>query len=589
MLDMKKNTAWQRCLQYLNRYRGYFALSMLSALISVIASLLGPMYIGRAVDVMVGPGNVAFSSLKEILEVLAGVYVLNSFFSWTLTYFTNEISYQTANRLRYELFAKLNKLPLRFFDGNSHGDIVSRFVNDVDTISDGMVQGMANLLTGVVTVFGALGFMLFISGKMTGVVMLSAIATYYMARFITRRTQNLFRAQAKCLGLLNGYAEESIAGQNIIKAFTHEEKAFQSFQELNQMLYEKGIRAQFFGSLTNPTTRLVNNITYGIIGVIGGVLTILGQITVGDIASFLIYASLFGKPFNDLTAVFTQLQSAAASAQRIFHVLDEAEEENPAGSEEMPACLGKISFEHVSFAYTSERPLIEDFNLEVEPGQTIAIVGQTGAGKTTMVNLLMRFYELDQGSISLDGRDIRRMSREELRRCFGMVLQDTWLFTGTIRENIAYGMPEASEAQIIVAAKAADAHSFIRRLPQGYDTLIGESGGSLSQGQKQLLTIARVMLAAPPLLILDEATSSIDTRTELHIQAAFQRMMQGRTSFVIAHRLSTIRQADKIIVMEQGHILEQGTHEELLSRNGAYARLYKSQFAQSAVLEQSAC
>ncbi len=485
--------------------------------------------------------------------------------------------------MRQELFVKLNQLPLQFFDGNSHGDIVSRFVNDVDTISDGMVQGMANLLTGIVTIFGALGFMLSISGKMTGVVLLSAVATYFMARFITRRTQSLFRAQAKCLGVLNGYAEESIAGQNIIKAFTHEEKAVQEFCELNQALYEKGVRAQFFGSLTNPTTRLVNNITYGIIGVIGSVLTILGQITVGDIASFLIYATLFGKPFNDITAVFTQLQSAAASAQRIFQVLDSPEEENNSLADPAVPCRGEVSFEHVSFSYVSGRPLIEDFNLRAAAGQTIAIVGQTGAGKTTLVNLLMRFYEVDQGCIRLDGKDIREMKRDSLRRSFGMVLQDTWLFAGTIRENIAYGMPEAAEEQIIAAAKASDAHSFIRRLPQGYDTMIEDSGGNLSQGQKQLLTIARVMLAAPPLLILDEATSSIDTRTELRIQAAFQRMMQGRTSFVIAHRLSTIRQADKIIVMDQGHVVEHGTHTELLAKQGVYAKLYYSQFAQSVV------
>lgn len=580
MHKMKTKKTWQRCLTYLNHYRLYFIISMASALVSVIASLLGPMYIGQAVDAMIGPGSVDFERVGAILRILIIVYLLNSFFSWTLTYFTNEISYQTANRLRHQLFAKLNRLPLKFFDSNSHGDIVSRFVNDVDTISDGMVQGMANLLTGVVTIFGALGFMLYISGKMTGVVLLSAVATYFMARFITRRTQNLFRAQAKCLGLLNGYAEESIAGQNIIKAFTHEEKAFQEFYDLNQVLYEKGMKAQFFGSLTNPTTRLVNNITYGVIGVIGSVLTILGQITVGDIASFLIYSTLFGKPFNDITAVFTQLQSAAASAQRIFQVLDCREEENNPLAEQVHSCQGEVSFDHVNFAYVPERPLIEDFNLKAEPGQTIAIVGQTGAGKTTMVNLLMRFYELDGGCIRLDGIDIRKLERDSLRRSFGMVLQDTWLFAGTIRENIAYGMPEATEKQIIEAAKASDAHSFIRRLPNGYDTMIEDSGGNLSQGQKQLLTIARVMLAAPPLLILDEATSSIDTRTELRIQAAFGRMMKGRTSFVIAHRLSTIRQADKIIVMDQGHVVEHGTHEELLARKGAYAKLYDSQFAQ---------
>lgn len=580
---MEKKTILKRCIGYIGRDPRYFAISLVSAVISVVASLSGPMYIGRAVDAMVGPSQVNFAAVFDILKILVVVYVLNSFFNWTLTYFTNEISYQTANRLRYELFGKLNKLALSFFDRNSHGDIVSRFVNDVDTISDGMVQGMANLLTGVVTIFGAFGFMLAISGKMTGVVILSALGTYFMARFITRKTQNLFRAQAKCLGLLNGYAEESITGQNVIKAFTYEEKSFAGFSKLNQELYEKGVRAQFFGSLTNPTTRLVNNITYGIIGVIGSVLTIMGQITVGDIASFLIYSTLFGKPFNDITAVFTQLQSAAASAQRIFHVLDLPEEENKWLPRDLVRSQGNVLFENVSFAYDLKRPLIANFNLQVESGKKIAIVGHTGAGKTTLVNLLMRFYEIDEGHIFIDGQDIRDLPRENLRRNFGMVLQDTWLFAGTIRENIAYGMPDASDEQIVAAAKASDAHSFIRRLPQGYDTDIADSGGNLSQGQKQLLTIARVMLVDPPILILDEATSSIDTRTEIRIQAAFLRMMEGRTSFVIAHRLSTIRHADEIIVMDQGHVVECGTHEDLLAKRGAYAKLYYSQFVQEGI------
>jgi ATP-binding cassette, subfamily B, multidrug efflux pump len=580
---MEKKTILKRCIGYIGRDPRYFAISLVSAVISVVASLSGPMYIGRAVDAMVGPSQVNFTAVFDILKILVVIYVLNSFFNWTLTYFTNEISYQTANRLRYELFGKLNKLALSFFDRNSHGDIVSRFVNDVDTISDGMVQGMANLLTGVVTIFGAFGFMLAISGKMTGVVILSALGTYFMARFITRKTQNLFRAQAKCLGLLNGYAEESITGQNVIKAFTYEEKSFAGFSKLNQELYEKGVRAQFFGSLTNPTTRLVNNITYGIIGVIGSVLTIMGQITVGDIASFLIYSTLFGKPFNDITAVFTQLQSAAASAQRIFHVLDLPEEENKWLPGDLVRSQGNVLFENVSFAYDLKRPLIANFNLQVESGKKIAIVGHTGAGKTTLVNLLMRFYEIDEGHIFIDGQDIRDLPRENLRRNFGMVLQDTWLFAGTIRENIAYGMPDASDEQIVAAAKASDAHSFIRRLPQGYDTDIADSGGNLSQGQKQLLTIARVMLVDPPILILDEATSSIDTRTEIRIQAAFLRMMEGRTSFVIAHRLSTIRHADEIIVMDQGHVVECGIHEALLAKRGAYAKLYYSQFVQEGI------
>lgn len=581
---MKNNTTWKRCAGYIGCYRFYFMIALFSAVITVIASLFGPMYIGKAVDKMVGPSSVDFAGVGQILEILIGIYVLQSFFSWTLTYFTNKISYRTANRLRHQLFSKINKLPLKFFDGSSHGDIVSRFVNDIDAISDGMVQGIANLLSGIITIFGALAFMFLISSKMTAVVIVSAIGTYFMARFITKKTQSLFKEQAKSLGLLNGYAEEAIAGQNVIKAFSYEEKSFADFFALNQHLYEKGVRAQFFGSLTNPTTRLVNNITYGIIGVIGSVLTIMGQITVGDIASFLIYSVLFGKPFNDITAVFTQLQSAAASAQRVFRILDMVEEADIKSDNKARRSKGTVVFDHVSFAYDPKRPLIQDFNLEVAAGKKIAIVGHTGAGKTTLVNLLMRFYELDKGRILIDGTDILDMTRDELRQNFGMVLQDTWLFAGTIRENIAYGMENASQEKVIAAAKASDAHSFIRRLPQGYDTLIADSGGNLSQGQKQLLTIARVMLVDPPMLILDEATSSIDTRSEIRIQSAFLKMMEGRTSFVIAHRLSTIKEADQIIVMDQGSVVECGSHEELLEKNGHYAKLYASQFA----IEESA-
>jgi len=576
---MKKGI-YQRSLKYLLEDKTAMAVAVVAAWISVIASLLAPLYIGRAVDQMIGPGQVDFYAVGSVLELLAGIYILQSIFGWLLQYFTNKISYKTSWRLRRQLFSKINKLPLRFFDTSAHGDIVSRFVNDIDAICDGLVQGIANLLSGVVTIFGAAAFMLAVSSKMTAVVFFSALGTYFMARFITRRTQKLFRAQAKSVGLLNGYAEELIAGQNVVKAFSREEKSFAEFSSLNQQLYETGIRAQFFGSLTNPTTRLVNNITYALIGVAGSLLTISGQITVGDIASFLIYASLFAKPFNDITAVFTQLQSAAASAQRVFAVLDLKEESL---DKEMVTktnqVRGDVVFEHACFSYDPARPLLKDFNLRVAAGRKIAIVGPTGAGKTTLVNLLLRFYELDGGRILLDGQDISDWPRDELRRNFGMVLQDTWLFAGSIRDNISYGRESASEAEIIAAAKASDAHSFIRRLPQGYDTKITDAGGNLSQGQKQLLTIARVMLADPPVLILDEATSSIDTRTEIRIQAAFLKMMEGRTSFVIAHRLSTIREADQILVMEKGDVVECGTHEQLLGVRGAYAKLYYSQFA----------
>lgn len=579
MMKFQTDSAVQYVWHYVAGYKAYFTAAMLAAVLSVTTSLLGPFYIGRTVDVMSGAAQVDFSRIAAFVQILLLVYLSNSLFTWLLMYFTNEISYGTAKRLRVALFTKLNKLPLSFFDKNAHGDIISRFVNDIDTISDGMVQGIANLLSGIVMILGALSFMIAISGKMTVMVLLSACMTYWIARFITQKTQQLFRKQATCLGQLNGYAEEQITGQSIVKAFSYEAHSFSTFSKLNQTLYETGVRAQFFGSLTNPTTRLVNNVTYGILGVTGSILTILGQITIGDIASFLIYATLFGKPFNDITSVFTQLQSAMASAQRIASILAREEETDLEQIASPVKTAGVVCFEHVSFAYMPEHPLLEDFSLSVASGKRIAIVGHTGAGKTTLVNLLMRFYEIQQGCIRLDGQDIRHMPRETLRQNFGMILQDTWLFAGTIRENIAYGKPNATDEEIIDAAKAADAHSFIRKMPHGYDTKITDAGENLSQGQRQLLTIARVMLTAPPLLILDEATSSIDTRTEQRIQQAFQKMMQGRTSFIIAHRLSTIQNADDILVMEQGHIVEHGTHKQLLAKHGAYEKLYASQFA----------
>ncbi|MFA6850392.1 MAG: ABC transporter ATP-binding protein [Selenomonadaceae bacterium] len=578
-------TIMTRVFVYIAKYKKYMIISIFSAIVSVIASLLGPMFIGRAVDYMVGSNQVDFVSIQWILVLLVLVYSVNSLFGWSLTYFTNKVSYQTVNAMRHELFAKINRLSLEFYDGNSHGDIVSRFVNDIDIISDGMVQGIANMLMGIITIFGAIGFMLYISASMTLVVILSAPAAYFVARFITKRSQKLFKAQAKCLGVLNGYAEEVISEQKLVKAFTYEERSFAQFKKMNDELYQMGVKSQFYGSLTNPTTRLVNNITYGVIGVIGSVLAVSGKITVGDIASFLIYSNLFAKPFNDITGIFTQIQSALASAQRVFHILDLKEEVQDAASAlQLERSQGNITFQKVDFSYTKENPLIRDFNLTVKPGTHIAIVGHTGAGKTTLVNLLMRFYEINQGSIAIDGVDIKDITRDSLRRNFGMVLQDTWLFAGTIRENIAYGVETASEAEVIAAGKASDAHSFIRRLPKGYDTLITDKGANLSQGQKQLLTIARVMLVNPAMLILDEATSSIDTRTELRIQKAFTKMLEGRTSFVIAHRLSTIKEADVILVMDKGSIVEKGKHKELLRKNGTYAQLYNSQFSHEAVI-----
>ena len=575
---MKKNIA-ARLIAIIEKDRARLILAVVSAFLSVLGTLLGPLIIGKAVDCMVGAGKVNFPAVGNYVLLLTFIYLGSCFFLWLLTFQTNRISYRTVNLLRRMLFEKLNTLPLSFFDQNPHGDTISRFVNDVDAVSDGMLQGFLALLSGVATIVGSIIFMLCINPGMAAVVILSAPAAFLVARFITLRSQKLFREQAKMVGSLNGYAEEIIHGQKIVKDFNYEERAFQSFHEDNQKLYEVGLRSQFISALANPSTRIVNNIAYAAIGMIGGYAAIKGWITVGNISSFLIYSIIFAKPFNDITNIMTQIQAAAASAQRIFRILDlPPESQDDAEAKELNHCGGHVSFDHVSFSYTPDRKLIEDFNLDVPSGSSIAIVGHTGAGKTTLVNLLMRFYDIGSGSISIDGVDIRHLTRGNLRSQFGMVLQDTWLFDGTIRENIAFAKPDAPLKEVVQAAKAAGADGFIRRLARGYDTRISGNGENLSQGQMQLLTIARVMLANPPMLILDEATSSIDTNTEQHIQRAFEKLTSGRTSFVIAHRLSTVRNADLILVMDSGHIVEKGRHEELLAKNGTYAELYQSQF-----------
>lgn len=553
--------------------------SMFCAIISVLSSLCAPLIIGKAIDNMTSKNNVNFEVVIKMIILLAIVYITGLIFTWLLTYLTNGIVYNTANSIRDKLFKKLNRLKLEFFDRHSSGDTISRFINDVDAITDGMLQGLATIISGVITIIGAITFMIWVNPLMAMVVILSAPFTYILAKIITKKSRKYFKDQAYIVGELNGYIEEIIKGQKTVKAFSQEGKVLERFKGINNKLYYVGRKAQFLGAMANPSTRIVNNIVYSIIGVTGSILVIKGSLTVGEISSFLIYAVLFSKPFNEITGVITQIQSAIASSERIVEILDMPEEINEYDSAiEINQYKGEVEFKEVAFSYNKDIEFIKNFNVKIEAGSRVAIVGKTGCGKTTLVNLLMRFYEVDNGSITIDGIDTRKISRDNLRKNFGMVLQDTFLFTDTIANNIAYGRLDASIEEIKEAAKATGAHSFIKRLTKGYDTVISASGDSLSQGQRQLLTITRILLVDPPMLILDEATSNIDTRLEMHIQKAFQNIMKGRTSFIIAHRLSTIKEADKILVVDKGNIVEQGTHEELLKLQGYYEKLYNSQF-----------
>ncbi len=580
-------STFARLLRYLGESKALLAGSLFSAVIAVAAALVAPAVVGRAVDGLAQAGQVDVALLGRTLALLVGLYLANSLFTWVLSLLTNRVAYRTTARLRQQLFERLTILPLKFFDRTARGDTVSRFVNDVDVVTDGLLQSLVALLQGVLTVLGAVGFMLAVNGNMTLVVVLSAPAAYYVARFVTKGSQQAFREQAGHLGKLNGLAQEMIEGQRVVKAFGYEGKAAERFAGINADLYRTGVKAQFISSLANPSTRIVNNIAYAAIGLIGGLWAIRGHVTVGEISAFVIYSVLFGKPFSDITGILSQMQAAGASAQRLFRLMDEEPEPPEAeGAIELGCCTGHVRFWDVAFAYDPARPLIQCLNLDIHPGCKVAIVGRTGAGKTTLVNLLMRFYDVDEGAIFVDGVDIRHLTRESLRRQFGMVLQDTWLFDGTIRDNIAYARPDATMDEVMEAARQAGAHGFIRRLEHGYDTVIQGEGGTLSQGQMQLLAIARVMLANPSMLILDEATSSIDPFTEQRVQKAFDRLTQGRTSFVIAHRLSTVRNADLILVMEGGRVVESGNHDELLHSKGQYARLYESQFAGQADFDQ---
>lgn len=575
----------KRLLRYAKPHAAFLLLALVSAIISVSLTLYGPILVGRAVDFVIGPDQVDFAAMLPILFTLAVTIVVSAAFQWLMTYCTNRVSYKTVRDLRIQTYEKINTLPLKYIDGHAHGDLISRIVNDVDQVSDGLLQGITQLFTGIVTIVGTLLFMLTISPVITVVVVLVTPLSLFVAAFIARLTHRQFVEQQATQGELSGFVEEMIGGQKTVKTFHYEKRAEQQFEEINGRLYNCGVKAQFYSSLSNPSTRFVNNMVYTAVAAFGAVCAITGwpaPLTIGQITSFLSYANQYTKPFNEVTGVLTQIQTAFASAERLFAVLDEASERpDSRDAAVLEHCEGDVAVEHLFFSYDPARKLIEDMNIAAHKGSRIAIVGPTGCGKTTIINLLMRFYDADRGSITVDGHNIQSVTRSSLRRQYGMVLQESWLFSGTVRENISYGREDASMEEVIAAAKKAHAHSFIMRLPHGYDTVISEDGGNLSQGQRQLLCIARVMLVDPPMLILDEATSSIDTRTEWKIQTAFEDMMRGRTSFIVAHRLSTIKGADLILVMNQGHIVEQGTHETLLAKGGFYANLYNSQFAVS--------
>lgn len=574
-----KNKTLSRLLKYMMKYKTYMILALIFALISNILVIIGPLLVGRGIDDIVSKGDVNFNHLLKIIVILGVMYVVSALFLWLFSIIANIIAFRTVQDIRKEAFDKINTFPLRYFDDNLRGDVISRLTNDIDAISDGLFQSITQFYPGIVIILGSLIIMLTLSIKITLVILIMTLPCFFIASFITRISNKMFKEQQKTLGELNGYIEEIIGSQKVVKAFSYEKPSQKIFQEINGRLYKCGRLAQIYSSLTNPSIRYINNISYILVGVVGGISAATGNLSIGVISSFLTYSTQFSQPINNMTSVATQFQAAMASAERVFAILDgESESGEKEGTPILKASSGHISFSNVSFSYKKDVPLIKNFNIDVKPGSTVAIVGPTGAGKTTMVNLLMRFYELSGGSIFVDGTNVKDVTRDSLRHSFGMVLQDTWLFSGTIKENIAYGKPEATFEQIQNAAKAAHIHSFIKRLPMGYDTIINEAEGSFSEGQRQLLTIARVMLINPPMLILDEATSSIDTRTELKIQKAFLSMMKGRTSFIIAHRLSTIREADVILVMNNGEIIENGSHQELVAKGGFYTKLYNSQF-----------
>lgn len=577
---MKKTSVVKRVLKYSKTYLPYFIFALIFAIISVSLTLYIPVLVGQAIDNIIAQGEVHFENifhiLMYILVAIAGVVI----FQWAMNFCTNSISYKTVRDLRRDIFKKFNTTPLAYIDSHPHGDLISRMVNDVDAIGDGLIQMITQLFSGVVTIAGTIIFMISIDLKIALVVVFVTPLSLFVAAFIGKLSSKRFRKQQELQGTISGYVEELIGNQQIVKSFSYEDRSFENFKKYNDELYTVGLKAQIAGALANPSTRFVNALVYASVGIFGAITAVSGGITVGGLSCFLTYANQYTKPFNEVTGVLTQLQTAIAAAKRVFEVLEE-ESETPdkASSDTRSPQKGTVEFKNVFFSYTKEKSLIENFSLKVEKGQHIAIVGPTGCGKTTMINLLMRFYDVTGGEILVDGVNVKDLNRNELRSKFGMVLQDSWLFNGTIRENLMYGNENATEEQMINSAKQAYAHSFIKRMPKGYDTVISEDGSNLSQGQRQLLCIARAMLSNPSMLILDEATSSIDILTEQRVQKAFAKIMEGRTSFVVAHRLSTIKESDLILVMNDGNIVEQGNHETLLAKNGFYANLYNSQFA----------
>ena len=570
----------KKVLRYIARYRLLVAVSLLLAALSVALTLYVPIVVGDAIDFIVEAGRVDFAQILRCLVVIGVVVAITAVAQWAMNIINNKITYQVIRDIRKEAFHKLTILPLKYIDSHPTGEVVSRVIADVDQFADGLLLGFTQLFTGAVTILGTLIFMLTVNVGITFVVVLLTPLSLFVANFIARRTYTMFKKQSEARADQTALIDEMIGNEKVVQAFTHEEAAQRDFDEINERLRQSSLRATFYSSITNPATRFINSLVYAGVGLAGAFAALTGGITVGGLSAFLSYANQYTKPFNEISGVITELQNALVCAGRIFALIEE-EPQTPddADARVLTDVRGRVDLKDVSFSYVPEKPLIGDFNLSVEPGMRVAIVGPTGCGKTTLINLLMRFYDVDGGAVLVEGTDIRRVTRKSLRRNFGMVLQDTWLKAGTIYENIAMGKPDATREEVIAAAKASHAHGFISQLEHGYDTVIAEDGGALSQGQKQLLCIARVMLALPPMLILDEATSSIDTRTEMRIQEAFARLMRGRTSFIVAHRLSTIKNADVILVMRDGHIVEQGKHEELLAAGGFYATLYNSQFA----------